>query len=98
MSTESAQPETARRVGEVYGELRAELAKVIVGQQRVIEEVLICILAGWALSGGGGTGVGEDAAGFDVGEGDGFFIRADSVYAGLIGSFWLTAQFRVCIP
>jgi MoxR-like ATPase len=46
MFTENAQPETARRVGEVCGELRAELGKVIVGQQRVIEEILICILAG----------------------------------------------------
>src|SRR5947209_12950072 len=34
------------RVAEVAGRLERELAKAIVGQQRVVREILICLLAG----------------------------------------------------
>src|SRR5581483_3550687 len=33
------------KLREVYGKMRAELAKVIIGQDKVIEQLLICILA-----------------------------------------------------
>jgi MoxR-like ATPase len=37
--------EAARYLADVYGQLQRELAKVVVGQQRVIEELLIAIFA-----------------------------------------------------
>lgn len=46
MSATTAQPEIAKAVGETCKQLREELAKSIVGQQQVVEEILICILAG----------------------------------------------------
>jgi MoxR-like ATPase len=38
--------ETVRRLGDAYRRLTAELAKVIIGQQQVIEELLIAMFAG----------------------------------------------------
>ncbi|HEY1683908.1 MAG TPA: MoxR family ATPase [Tepidisphaeraceae bacterium] len=46
MSAPPAQIDNTKEVAETCAQLRAELSKTIVGQQRVIEEILICLLAG----------------------------------------------------
>ncbi|HLL90666.1 MAG TPA: MoxR family ATPase [Tepidisphaeraceae bacterium] len=45
VASPSADLDAARFLGEAYHQLQAELAKVIVGQERVIEELLIAIFA-----------------------------------------------------
>ena len=44
-TTEPSDLESARRLAEVHGRLRRELAKVIVGQDRVVEQLLTAVFA-----------------------------------------------------
>ena len=46
MEADISSPVSIDRVAEVVGRLERELAKAIVGQQRVIREILIAFLAG----------------------------------------------------
>ena len=61
---------SVQKLQDAYTSLKAELAKVIVGQNKVVEELLIALVLQGALPAGGCARVGEDAADFDAGARD----------------------------
>ena len=73
---------TIDRLSQARDRLIHELSKVIVGQQRVIDELLICSVEPWTLSAGRRTRTGEDADDQHAREGDGLVVSSHPVHSG----------------
>ena len=65
----------------VYGQLKGELAKIIIGQEQVIEHLAICLFSRGARPVDGRARTGEDAVNQPVCREDGVAVQPHPVHA-----------------